>query len=186
MRSVHNISIERAWLRLRLEFGDSAVIVFKKAEEDGVYLSHIPEHACISSFLTPFSKLIPVNLSSQLTQWLWPKLLRKVAGEFMESRNSYRSHRDNTKPGPSGMSRNEAYSLPHTWGGRQCLLDVDLDVVREIKDFISNGEDLFRFPLVTAEFERAAEDVYQTLHIQDLSLSNVWNVFSAMLPLLFP
>ena len=84
------------------------------------------------------------------------------------------------------MSRNEAYSLPHTWGGRQCLLEVDLDVVREIKDFISGGEDMFRFPLVTAEFEQEAEKVYQSLHIQDLSLNNVWNIFSTMLYLLFP
>lgn len=66
VRSVHNISIECSWLRLHLEFGNSTVIVFKKAEEDGVYLSHIPEHA-------------------QLCQWLWPKLLQKLAKEFMES-----------------------------------------------------------------------------------------------------
>ena len=104
----------------------------------------------------------------------------------MDSRNSYRSRRDDTKPGPSGMSRNEAYSLPHMWGGKQCLLEVDLDIVREIKDFMSDGEDMFRFPLVTAEFEREAHSVYEALHIQDLSLSNVWNVFRAMLPLLFP
>ena len=186
MRSVHNISIERAWLRLRLEFGDSAVMVFKKAEEDGVYLPHLPEHACVDCFLTSHFKANLHGFYSQLVQWLWPKLLRKIAGEFMESRNSYKSRRDNTKPGPSGMSRNEAYSLPHKWGGQQCLLDVDLDVVREIKDFISNGEDLFRFPLVTVEFEKAAEDAYETLHIQDLSLTNVWNVFTMMLPLLFP
>ena len=84
------------------------------------------------------------------------------------------------------MSRNEAYSLPHKWGGRQCLLDVDLDVIREIKEFIRNGEDFFRFPLVTAEFERQAEEVYQSLNVHELMLSNVWNVFHMMLPLLFP
>ena len=58
------------------------------------------------------------------------------------------------------MSRNEAYSLPHKWGGQQCLLDVDLGIIREIKEFISNGEDMFRFPLITVEFERQAEEVY--------------------------
>jgi len=30
-----------------LEFGDSAVVVFEKAEEDGIYLSHIPEHVYV-------------------------------------------------------------------------------------------------------------------------------------------
>jgi hypothetical protein len=66
------------------------------------------------------------------------------------------------------MSQNEAYSLPHKWGGHQCLLHVDLDVVHEIKEFISNSEDLFHFPLITAEFERQAEEVYQSLHIHEL------------------
>ena len=104
----------------------------------------------------------------------------------MEARNAFRSQLDHSKPGPSGMSRNEAYSLPHKWGGRECLLSLDMDVVREIKELMSNGEDVFRFPLVTMEFEKKAEDIYQTLGIQDLTLSNVWHIFSTMLPLLFP
>lgn len=37
MRSVHNISIERSWLRLRLEWGDNAVQFFNKGIDDGVY-----------------------------------------------------------------------------------------------------------------------------------------------------
>lgn len=84
------------------------------------------------------------------------------------------------------MSRNEAFSLPHLWGGRQCLLDVNMDVIRELKAIISEGKDIFRFPLVTPKFEHDADIVYESLHIQDLSLRNVWSVFSSMLPLLFP
>ena len=143
------------------------------------------------SFILLFSYLSaietnPFVFSSQLCQWLWPKLLRKLAKEFMDTRNAYKSRRDDTKPGPSGMSCHEAYTLPHKWGGRQCLLEVDLEVVREIKEFMSDGEDVFRFPLVTVEFEKQAEVVYQSLGVQDLNLSNVWNVFRTMLSLLFP
>ncbi|KAF8236371.1 hypothetical protein L208DRAFT_1457659 [Tricholoma matsutake] len=39
VQSIHNISIEHSWLHLHLEFGDSMVIVFKKAEEDGSVMS---------------------------------------------------------------------------------------------------------------------------------------------------
>jgi hypothetical protein len=84
------------------------------------------------------------------------------------------------------MSRNEAFSLPHLWGGWQCLLDINMDVIRELKDIISEGEDMFRFPLVTPQFEHDADNIYESLHIQDLSLSNVWSVFTSMLPVLFP
>ena len=104
----------------------------------------------------------------------------------MEARNAFKSRLDRSKPGPSGISRNEAYSLPHKWGGHQCLLNVDMGVVREIKEFMSNGEDVFRFPLVTIDFEKQAEDTYEALGIQDLTLSNVWHIFCTMLPLLFP
>ena len=122
----------------------------------------------------------------QLCQWLWPKLLWKLAKEFMDSQNSYKSHLNHTKPGPSGMSCNEAFSLPHKWGGWQCLLDVNMNIIQELKDIISEGEDIFQFPLVTAQFEQEADKIYESLHVEDLSLCNVWSVFSVMLPLLFP
>ena len=84
------------------------------------------------------------------------------------------------------MSYNEAFSLPHLWGGQQCLLDVNMDVIWELKDIISEGEDIFCFPLVTPQFEHDADNIYESLHIQNLSLSNAWSIFSSMLPVLFP
>lgn len=44
LRSVHNISIERSWLRLRCEVGDNAVIVFQQGEADGFYKPHDKDH----------------------------------------------------------------------------------------------------------------------------------------------
>lgn len=43
LRSVHNISIERSWLRLRLDWGDNVVIFFNKGIEDGVYNPNNPQ-----------------------------------------------------------------------------------------------------------------------------------------------
>lgn len=37
LRSVHNISIERSWLRLRLDWGDNVALFFNKGIEDGIY-----------------------------------------------------------------------------------------------------------------------------------------------------
>jgi len=44
MRSVHNIVIERTWLRLRLELGNNAVDAFRKGEEDHAYRPNDPKH----------------------------------------------------------------------------------------------------------------------------------------------
>ena len=44
LRSVHNISIERSWLRLRLDWGDNAVIAFEKGKDDGIYNPDDAQH----------------------------------------------------------------------------------------------------------------------------------------------
>lgn len=43
LRSVHNISIERAWLHLRLDFGDNAVIAFEKGALEHGYNDQDPQ-----------------------------------------------------------------------------------------------------------------------------------------------
>ena len=121
--------------------------------------------------------------NSALCRWLWPKLLQKVVDEFVESRNAYRSRKDQQKAGPSGISSNVAFSLPHTWGGRNCLLPVDCDVIRQIKEAMG-GDDVLSF--VDRDYAAQAEIAYSSLGITDLNFGNVWNVFSAMLDILLP
>lgn len=119
---------------------------------------------------------------SELCQWLWPKLLRAELAEFMVFRNGVRMRKDKDKPGPSEMSRNEAFSLPEKWGGRNCLLPVDVEVVRELKEHMG-GDALLNF--VTPEFAERAQAAYDSLNITKLAPDNVWIVFRAMLPLVF-
>ena len=86
VRSVHNIAVECSWLRLRLEFGDSAVICFKKGQEDGIYLSHIPGHAYAEHFVfkTLFLFITWIilgnyaNGSGQGSSISWPRSLWRV------------------------------------------------------------------------------------------------------------
>ena len=121
----------------------------------------------------------------QLCQWLWPKLLRKLLKEFIDSRNSYPSRKDSKKAGPSGMSRNVAFALPERWGGKNCLLPIDdMSIIREIKAEMG-GDDILRFPLVTPEFEASAQKACDGLAIQELNFDNVWVVFQQLLPLLY-
>jgi len=165
LRSVHNISSERSWLRLRLDFGDNAVLFFHKGIEDGVYNSNDVNHY-------------------ELCQWLWPRLLQKELDTFMEFRNGCMMRKDKEKPGPSGMSRNQAFSLHETWGGRDCLLKIqDLSVIENVKEELG-GATLISFS--TPEFSMCSQEAYNSLAIVDLTFENVWAVFTAMLPLVFP
>jgi hypothetical protein len=90
--------------------------------------------------------------------------------------------KDNEKPGPSGMSRNEAFSLPESWGGRNCLLKVDMAVVRELKEAMG-GDEILEF--VSADFAQRTQAAYDTLGIMNLNLENVWYVFRDLYPLVF-
>ena len=49
LRSVRNIAIERSWLRLKIEFGHSAIQVFEKGIDDGIYNPDLPEHLYVLS-----------------------------------------------------------------------------------------------------------------------------------------
>lgn len=40
LRSVHNITIERSWLRLRMGLGDNAIQWFEKGINEGFYNPH--------------------------------------------------------------------------------------------------------------------------------------------------
>lgn len=101
----------------------------------------------------------------------------------MNSRNAYKMRRVNEKPGPSGMSRNEAFSLPQNWGGRNCLLKVDVDFLRALKAELG-GKAVLEFE--TLAFAQRTEAAYETLGVAKLTLETVWYVFQELYPLEFP
>ncbi|KAJ7214151.1 hypothetical protein C8J57DRAFT_1601861 [Mycena rebaudengoi] len=164
LRSVHNISIERQWLRLRLDFGDSAVINFQKGVVEGTYNSAEPDQF-------------------ELCQWLWHRVLQADLDKYVATRNAIKMRRQREKPGPSGVSRNTAFSLYEKWGGKNCLLPVDVEVIRQMKKDMG-GDELIAFS--TPEFAARAQEVYDSLLITTLTQQNIWSVFTAMLPLVFP
>ncbi|KAJ7779987.1 hypothetical protein B0H16DRAFT_1830576 [Mycena metata] len=164
LRSVHNISVERQWLRLRLDFGDNCVLTFTKGTEELKYNSNDPDQY-------------------KLCQWLWPRFIQASLDDYAARRNIIKMRKQSDKPGPSAMSRNTAYSLPETWGGRQCLQPVDMDVIRQMKEDMG-GDALIAFS--TPQFSARAQLGYDALGIQKLEQGNIWDVFRAMLPLAFP
>jgi hypothetical protein len=101
----------------------------------------------------------------------------------MDFWNGARMRKDNAKVGPSGMSRNEAFSLPESWGGRNCLLPVDIAIIRELKEAMG-GSALLQFTSI--EFSQLAQASYDTLNVAELTFENVWSVFNVLYPLVFP
>jgi hypothetical protein len=180
VRSIRNIAVERSWLRLRLDLGDNAVLFFNKGIEDGLYNPNNPQQLCVCSL---FSRYVVLMTFSELCQWLWPMLLRKELKDTIAIRNASKMRKDDNKGGPSGVSRDIAFTFPERWGGRNCLLPVDVDVIRKLKEDIG-GEELLDF--VSRDFAARAQTIYDTLNISDLTFQNVWAIFDRMYPLMFP
>ena len=91
--------------------------------------------------------------------------------------------KDNKKAGPSGCSRNDAFSLHENYGLGDSLLPIDnMELIRELKTAMG-GDAILEF--VDAEFSERAELAYTTLKIEKLTMENVWIVFNELLPLVF-
>lgn len=101
-----------------------------------------------------------------------------MLAEFIKARNSFKSRKDPNKAGPSGMSRDVAFALPHKWGGQNLLLPVDVTVIKEIKEFMG-GDQILEF--VTAEYSTRIQGIYDELGVQNLNFDNVWEVFRSIL-----
>jgi hypothetical protein len=101
----------------------------------------------------------------------------------MEFHNGATMRKDKAKAGPSGMSCNEAFSMPENWGGHNCLLPVNVDIIHKIKEAMG-GDSLLEF--TTPEFAAHVQEAYDTLGISELTLANVWHVFQSLYPLVFP
>ena len=62
------------------------------------------------------------------------------------------------------------------------MLPVDVNIIREIKEAMG-GDAILEF--VSADFAELAQAAYDSLQIVKLTFENVWDVFTAMLLLVF-
>ena len=102
----------------------------------------------------------------------------------MKFHNSVCMHKDNSKPGPSGMSQNEAFSNYQSWGGDNFLMTIpDMSIIHELK-VAMGGDELLMFTSI--EFDTHAQMVFDLLHLSELTMENAWDVFTVMYRLLYP
>jgi hypothetical protein len=104
----------------------------------------------------------------------------------MDCQNGIRMCKDANRPGPSGMSRNKAFSLFESWGGVNYLLqmtDDQLEIVCKLK-LAMGGDSVLE--CTTLELSMRADNAYNSLGILQLLYENIWAVLILMLPLVFP
>ena len=77
------------------------------------------------------------------------------------------------------MSPNVAMALHAEHGGQNCLQAVPREAVQALMDQLG-GDELLRF--VDREYALKAQAVYDSLDIDELTSTNIWYIFQAMLP----
>lgn len=107
--------------------------------------------------------------------------MQKELDEFCTIANSRRMRKQATKILPSGVAPNFAYSAPEQFGGRNCLLPVDVTVVDEILVKLRQEFDYLTDWGVPEEFSRKAEEGIAKLRIKEITMTNVWIMFAALL-----
>jgi hypothetical protein len=116
---------------------------------------------------------------SQLVRWLWPDLIQHELDVLKDRLNAHKVRFDKKKKLPSGASPDVLYALPERFGGQDCLQPVDPHVIRKLMENIG-GEDLIRF--VDKAYASRAQAVFDTLHLEPVTLRNAWDVFQKMIP----
>ena len=116
-------------------------------------------------------------------QWLWSTLIQQELDTLKDRFNNHVVCKDKEKKLPSGVSPNVAYTLYDQYGGEQCLQPVDRAFVKALMEAIG-GEDLIHF--VSVEYAVRAQTVFNDLRFGALSFHNIWNVFTAMMPIMYP
>ena len=87
--------------------------------------------------------------------------------------------KDATKAGPSGMSRNNAFGLYESWGGRNCLLPIaNCEPIKDMMDILG-GSSLLDF--VPPDYAQRAEAALEQLGITEIIMGNVWEIFRDLL-----
>ncbi|TCD69267.1 hypothetical protein EIP91_008202 [Steccherinum ochraceum] len=115
----------------------------------------------------------------ELVQWLWSTLIQKELDKSRYSFNNHRSRKDRNKARPTGITPSVALALHADHGGINCLQAIDGEIVGHLIEDIG-GEEIVRF--VSKTFERRAAAVLEALGIREVTMANVWDVFSQMLP----
>ncbi|EDR01177.1 uncharacterized protein LACBIDRAFT_333521 [Laccaria bicolor S238N-H82] len=160
LKSVHNITIERGWGQLHKQWGANVKIFW----EQGVEL---------------YDPTVPKQYD--LVQWLWLRLIQQELDSFVSRSND---HKPRTTPGkskslPKGVTPHLAYSFPEKYGATNCLQSIETGIVEGLMKEIGGGELVEFVPLAYAA---KAEAVYFSLGLGELTLTNIWSVFEAMLP----
>src|SRR6201999_3190311 len=114
-----------------------------------------------------------VHFSRHLAMFLWPPVMQKELNKFVHLVNHRRVRKQNDKNLPSGVTPSFSYTFPERFGGRNCLLPVNMLIIEEILEDLKAEHDRNMDWGVPPEFRDRAEAAFDRLHITELTMGNI-------------
>jgi hypothetical protein len=98
---------------------------------------------------------------------------------FATNRTTIASANKKKKNLPSGGTPNKFFSNPTAYGGKDCLIPVEEDIIDQLlEEARAEAHEHMRY--VDDEFDVLAQEAYMALGEPEITLQNAWTVFRAM------
>ncbi|KIJ37127.1 hypothetical protein M422DRAFT_260518 [Sphaerobolus stellatus SS14] len=151
---------------LKFQFDANVDEFWNKGFTDGIYDPYDEQHIA-------------------LARWLWSVLIQKEITQWKNRFNAHKPRCDHQKFNPSGVALNVVFALYEKHGGINCLRELTEEarvLISDIKKKLG-AEELLQF--IPPAFAERCEQALTSLNLQELSFTNVWEVFRDMFPLIF-
>ena len=113
--------------------------------------------------------------------WLWPTIMQTELDKFVKLSNNRRICKQSKKILPSGVTPDFAFTFPERYGASNCLIPVDVQIVDEILNDLKVEKEALTDWGVLQEFARKAEAGLTQMGVKEVTKSNAWIVFAALL-----
>ncbi|KAF8513200.1 hypothetical protein JB92DRAFT_3083220 [Gautieria morchelliformis] len=121
--------------------------------------------------------------ASSLFNWLWPPICQAILNDFVAYWNSHRIQTQHNKLMPSGATPRDVITSPQAYGGEHCSILVPQDAIDALcKNIPINREEALNF--CDEHFSNTTDGVWNDLNSPPCTVSNGWEIFTKMLPLL--
>lgn len=181
VKSTHNTPIEGCWHWLLKTTGHDFRDVVRSGLHNGIYNPNHELHMYVpTSYWILFILYSIYSQYRNLFKWLWPKILQVSLDAFSEYWNNHRIRSQPDKPNISGTTPRQAFTVPLSFGGQDCRIIVDRQVIDDLRAEIPvSREDSMHW--VDDQFSDRVQVAYETIGSPKLCLQSGWAIFSQLL-----
>lgn len=188
VKSVHNITRERAWRPLYENELSAVQHEWLIGKLTSGFCPENPIHKYVTriSFARDHpnddTKLIHL-VRRGVSLWLWGRVVQDRLDSYRNETNKHRIRKQKKIHIPSGGRPHDFFHKPHKWGGKTQFISIPDDDLWFIDKLIEKHANLSVLQFGTDDIAALALKLYTQVGTPHLDAKSCWGVFSAMIAL---